>query len=121
VPGGDQDLARDCGLGGVGVAGAASDVEVERVPGVRFAPRRLGGLDGGPAEQPRARLVERAAARSTVARLVDAWGESTVGDEFLRSREAVDLADLDRDRQREQLGDAGNRGACAFFCVSVGG
>jgi len=34
VPGGDQDLARDGGLGGVAVAGAATDVEVEVVPGV---------------------------------------------------------------------------------------
>src|SRR5438876_3157352 len=33
VPGGDQDLARDRGLGGVGVPGAAADVEVELVPG----------------------------------------------------------------------------------------
>src|ERR687887_235247 len=37
VPGGDQDLARDRRLGGVVVAGAAADVEVELVPGVRFA------------------------------------------------------------------------------------
>src|SRR6266498_4852729 len=101
VPGGDQDLARDRGLGGVRVAGAATDVEVELVPGIRFAPRLLGRLDGGPAKQPRARLAEPAAARSTVTRLADAWGESTVGDEILRSREAVDLADLDRHRQRQ--------------------
>jgi hypothetical protein len=52
VPGGDQDLARDGGLGGVAVAGAAADVEVELVPGVRFAPGVLGGFDGCPAEQP---------------------------------------------------------------------
>src|SRR6266571_9251202 len=38
VPGGDQDLERDRGLGRVAVAGAAADVEVEVVPGVRFAP-----------------------------------------------------------------------------------
>jgi hypothetical protein len=31
------------------------------------------------------------------------------GDELLRTGEAADLADLDRDRQGEQLGDAGNR------------
>src|SRR6266516_4557414 len=31
VPGGDQDLARHRGLGGVGVTGAASDVDVEVV------------------------------------------------------------------------------------------
>src|SRR6266511_4524831 len=42
VPGGDQDLARDRGLGRVVVAGATADVEVELVPGVRFAPRLLG-------------------------------------------------------------------------------
>src|SRR5207244_7638414 len=86
-----------------------TDVEVELVPGIRFAPGLLGGLNRGPAKQPRARLTERAAARSTVTGLADAWGESTVGDELFRSREAADLADLDRDRQREQLGDAGNR------------
>jgi hypothetical protein len=68
--------------------------------------------------KPRARLAERAAARSTVTRLVDAWRESTVGDELLRSREPVDLADLDRDRQREQLGDAGNR--VQQHCARVG-
>ena len=34
VPGGDQDLARDRGFGGVVVARAAADVEVELVPGV---------------------------------------------------------------------------------------
>src|SRR5215211_6749741 len=38
VPGGDQDLARDRGLGRVVVAGAAADVEVELVPRVCFAP-----------------------------------------------------------------------------------
>src|SRR6266508_823776 len=51
VPGGDQDLAGDRGLGGVVVAGAASDVGVEVVPGVRFAPGLLGGLDRRPGEQ----------------------------------------------------------------------
>src|SRR5205823_7138153 len=118
MPGGDQDLARDRGLGGVGVAGAATDVEVELVPGIRFAPGLLGRLDRGPAKQPRARLTERAAARSTVTRLADAWGESTVGDELLRSCEAVELADLDRHRQREQLGDARNR--VQQHCARVG-
>jgi hypothetical protein len=38
-------------------------------------------------------------------RLVDAWGEATVGDELLGTGEAADFADLDRDRQGEQLGD----------------
>src|SRR5215207_11495932 len=109
VPGGDQDLARDRGLGGVVVAGAVTDVEVELVPGVRFAPGLLGGLDCRPAEQARARLAEWSAARPSLTRLVDAWGESTVGDELLRTGEAADLADLDRDRQGEQLGDTGNR------------
>src|SRR5687767_14405166 len=51
VPGGDQDLARDRGLGGVAVAGAASDVGVEVVPGIGFAPGLLGGLDRRPPEE----------------------------------------------------------------------
>src|SRR6266511_961541 len=109
VPGGEEDLARDGGFGRVAVTGAAADVEVEVVPGVRLAPGLLGGLDGRPAEQARARLAEWAAARATLTGLVDAWGESTVGDELLRTREAADLADLDRDRQGEQFGDAGDR------------
>src|SRR6266508_4700843 len=87
VPGGDQDLARDRGLGRVAVAGAGADVEVERVPRVRFAPGLLGRLDGRPAKQARARLAERAAARPSLTRLVDAWGESTVGDEPGRAGE----------------------------------
>ena len=33
--------------------------------------------------------------------LVDAWRESTVGDELLRAREATDLTDLDRAREGE--------------------
>src|SRR6266571_8599257 len=65
VPGGDQDLARDRGFRGVVVARAAADVEVELVPGVRFAPGLLGGLDRSPAEQPRARLVQRTGVRPT--------------------------------------------------------
>src|SRR5215211_885026 len=85
VPGGDQDLARDRGLGGVGVTRAASDLEVELVPGVRVAPGLLRRLDRRPAEQPRARLVERAAARPGLTGLVDAWGEPTVGDELRRT------------------------------------
>src|SRR6266545_2642948 len=109
VPDGDQDLARDRRLGRVAVAGAGADVEVEPVPGVRFAPRLLGRLDGRPAEQARARLAERAAARPSLTRLADARGESTVGDELLRAGEAADLADLDRDRQGEQFSDAGDR------------
>src|SRR5206468_7792766 len=79
VPGGDQDLARDRGFGGVVVARAAADVEVELVPGVRFAPGVLGGLDRGPAEQPRARLVERTGVRPTFTGLADTWREPTVG------------------------------------------
>src|ERR671937_1303629 len=82
VPGGDQDRARDRCLGGVVVAGAATDVEVEVVPGVRFGPGLLGRLDGRPAEQARAGLAERAAARSSFTRLVDARGEPTGGDEL---------------------------------------
>src|SRR6266511_4413179 len=107
VRGGDQDLARDRGLGRVAVTRAATDVEVELVPGVRFAPGPLGRLDSRPAEQPRAGLAERAAALPGLTGLADAWGESTVGDELLRSGEAADLADLDRDRQGEQLRDPG--------------
>src|SRR5437667_2988142 len=71
VPGGDQDLARDRGFRGVVVARAAADVEVELVPGVRFAPGLLGGLDRGPAEQPRARLVQRTGVRPTFTGLAD--------------------------------------------------
>src|SRR5204862_2747150 len=82
VPGGEQDLARDRGLGGVVVAGAAADVGVELVPGVGFAPGLLGGLDRGPAEQPRARLVQRTGVWSTFTGLADTWREPTVGDEF---------------------------------------
>ena len=110
VPGGDQDLARDRGFRGVVVAGAAADVEVELVPRVRFAPGVLGGLDRGPAEQPRARLVQRTGVRPTFTGLADTWREPTVGDELLRTGEAADLADLDRDRQGEQLGEG--RGSC---------
>src|SRR6266566_7007147 len=89
VPGGDQDLARDRGFRGVVVARAAADVEVELVPGVRFAPGLLGGLDRGPAEQPRARLVQRTGVRSTFTGLADTWREPTIGDELLRTREAA--------------------------------
>src|SRR5207247_4667952 len=103
-----RDVARDPGLGGVAVAAPAAAGDVEQVPGIRFAPRLLGGLDGRPAEQARARLAERAAARPTFTRLVDAWGEPTVGDELPRAGEAADVADHDRDRQPEQLGDAGD-------------
>src|SRR6266480_3877330 len=89
VPGGGQDLARDRGLGRVGVTRAATDVEVELVPGVRFAPGVLGGLDRGPAEQPRARLVQRTGVRPTFTGLADKWREPTVGDELLRTGEAA--------------------------------
>src|SRR5215207_1084804 len=99
VPGGDQDLARDRGFRGVVVARAAADVEVELVPRVRFAPGVLGGLDRGPAEQPRARLVQRTGVRPTFTGLADTGREPTVGDELLRTGEAADLADLDRDCQ----------------------
>src|SRR5918995_7528752 len=92
VPGGDQDLARDRCLGGVVVARAAADVEVELVPGVRLAPGLLGGLDRRPAEQPRARLAQRTAVRPTFTRLADAGRESAVGDELLGTGEAADLA-----------------------------
>ena len=50
VPGGDQDLARDGGLGGV-LAGAGGDVGVELMPGVACSPGVLGGFDGGPAQR----------------------------------------------------------------------
>jgi hypothetical protein len=83
------------------MTGATSDVEVEVVPGVRFAPGLLGRLGRRPAEQPRAQLVKRAAAGLGLTRLTHARGEATVGDELLRLGEAVDLPDLDRDRQRE--------------------
>jgi hypothetical protein len=49
VPGGDQDFARDGGLGRV-LAGALGEIGVELVPGVGGSPRVLGGLDGGPAQ-----------------------------------------------------------------------
>src|SRR5215207_1161625 len=55
VPGGDQDLAGDGGLGGV-LAGAFGDVGVELVPGVGGSPGVWGGFDGGPAQCPRSRL-----------------------------------------------------------------
>src|SRR5436190_18894310 len=90
VPGGDQDLARDRGFRGVVVARAAADVEVELVPGVRLTPGVLGGLDRGPAEQPRARLVQRTGVRPTFTGLADTWREPTVGDELLRTGEAAD-------------------------------
>src|SRR3954447_10785054 len=48
VPAGDQDLARDGGLGGV-LAGAFGEVAVEPVPGVGRAPGGVGRFDGGPA------------------------------------------------------------------------
>ena len=51
VPGGDQDLARDGGLGRV-LARALGDIGVELVPRVRRSPGVLGGLDGGPAQGP---------------------------------------------------------------------
>src|SRR5207247_7339976 len=102
-------LASDRGFRGDVVVRAAADVEVELVPRVRFAPGLLGGLDGGPAEQPRARLVQRTGVRPTLTGLADTWREPSVGDELLRTGEAADLADLDRDRQREQFPDAGDR------------
>ena len=49
VPGGDQDLARDGGLGRV-LAGALGEIGVELVPGVGRSPGMLGGFDGGPAQ-----------------------------------------------------------------------
>src|ERR687886_297422 len=61
VPGGDQDLARDGGLGRV-LARALGDVGVELVPRVRRAPGLMGGLDGGPAQRPRAGLGQRTGA-----------------------------------------------------------
>src|SRR5207244_1494490 len=89
--------------------GAAADVEVELVPGVRVAPGLLGGLDRGPAEQPRARLVQATAARPTLTGLVHTRRQPAVGDEPLRAREPAHFADLDRDRQGEQLAHSRDR------------
>ena len=55
VPGGDQDLARDGGLGGVGLAVAALGVGVEPVPGVGRAARPAGRLRRRPSAACRGR------------------------------------------------------------------
>src|SRR3979411_747821 len=94
VPGGDQDLAGDRGLGRVGVSGALADVEVELVPGVRFPPGLLGRFDCRPAEQTRARLAERAAARATLTGLAHPRRQAGVRAELLRAGETADFADL---------------------------
>src|SRR3954463_16409285 len=60
VPRGDEDLARDGGLGRVALAVAVLGVGVEAVPRVRRAPGLLGGLDGGPAQRVGAGLGEPA-------------------------------------------------------------
>ena len=62
VPGGDQDLARDGGLAGVGLALALGDVAVELMPRVGLPPRLLGRFDGGPAQRLGAGLRQRAGA-----------------------------------------------------------
>jgi hypothetical protein len=51
VPDGDQDLAGDGGLGGVGLAVAALDVGVELVAGVVGSLGLLGFLHGGPTQR----------------------------------------------------------------------
>src|SRR3954451_18167073 len=107
VPGGDQDLARDGGLGGV-AAVALGDIEVELVPRVARPPGLLGGFDRGPAQRARAGLRERAGARA-VAGLLDARRQTGRADELLGRREARDVTDLAGDRQAEQAPDAGDR------------
>src|SRR3954451_1152534 len=94
VPGGDQDLARDSGLGRV-LAGALSEVGVEAVPRVRGAPGVLGSLDSGPAQRPRSGLRERASARA-IAGLADLGRQAGVADQLARRAEARDVADLER-------------------------
>ena len=114
VPGGDQDLARDGGLGGVGLAVAALDVGVER--GARGCVGRQAcwaGLDGGPAQRGRAGLGEPAGARA-LAGLLDPRGQAGVADELARGREARDVADLGGEREPEQLGDAGDASSAAW-------
>src|SRR5215211_4332391 len=64
VPGGDEDLASDGGLGGVGLAVALLGAGVERVPRVVRAPRLLGGFDGGPAQRVGPGLGQPAGARA---------------------------------------------------------
>jgi hypothetical protein len=108
VPGGDQDLAGDRGLGGVGLAVALGGVAVELVPGVGLAPGLLGGLDRRPAQRLRAGLGERAGARA-LAGLLELRGQAGVADQLARRREAGDVADLARDRQPEQRPDPGDR------------
>ena len=59
MPGCDQDLAGDGGLGRVALTTAALlDVEVELMPRVARAPGLLGGLDRGPPQHRRAGLGE---------------------------------------------------------------
>jgi hypothetical protein len=106
----DQDLAREGGLGGVVVAGAAADVEVE-LWCQRFDSRQACWA-ASTAAQPSSREPDLLSGPVGGRPSPDWWtrgGESTVGDELLWAGEAADLADLDRDGQGEQLGDAGDR------------
>jgi hypothetical protein len=64
VPGGDQDLAGDRGLAGVGLALAARGFAVEPMPRVGLAPRLLAGLDRSPAQRLGAGLRQRPGARA---------------------------------------------------------
>src|SRR5215213_8924125 len=109
VPAGDQDLARDGGLGGVALAAAALlDVEVELMPWVVRSPRLLGGLDRRPAQHGRAGPRELAGA-GLLPGLVDARCQPGVADELAGGREARDVADLAGDRETEQIADPGDR------------
>src|SRR3954451_2539282 len=87
---------------------ASGELGVELVPGVRGSPGVLGGFDGGPAQGPRAGLGERAGARA-VAGLADLRRQAGVADQLARGAEARDVADLRREREPEQVADAGDR------------
>jgi hypothetical protein len=68
VQGSDEDLASDGGLGRVGLAVSALDVDVELVPRVGRALRLLRGFDGCPAKRLRSGLGELADPSSDPAR-----------------------------------------------------
>src|SRR3954452_10540040 len=108
VPGGDEDLASDGGLGGGGLAVALLGAGVERVPRVVRAPRLLGGFDGGPAQRVGPGLGQPAGARA-LSGLLNRGGQAGVADQLARRREAGDVADLRGEGEPEQLGDAGDR------------
>src|SRR3954447_4640420 len=108
VPGGDQDLARDGGLGGVALAVAVLGVGVEAMPGVRRPPGLLGGFDGRPAQRVRAGLGQPAGARALPG-LLDRRSQAGVADELAGAGEARDVADLGGEREAEKLTDSGDR------------